>query len=216
MFAYLRVSTAEQLKAGGHERQFESIRLFCQAKEWNIIRTWKDQQSGADATGDRTMLMEMLQLAPMTEAVIIVERIDRVARELMHQEIFLAKAKELGVLVYAADSGEELVLAEADPTRVLIRQVLGAMAQWEKTMLTKKLLAGRNRKKLLTGRPCGGPQPFEDGAIIMDIMAMRHTGTTFKQIAKLLSDGGVQPPKGSGRWAASTIFKIHQRELRSK
>lgn len=216
IFAYLRVSTAEQLKGGGHERQLETIAKFCDGKDWSIARVFKDQQSGADPVGDRKMLMEMVELAPSFGAVIVVERIDRVARELMHQEIFLAQCKAKGVLVYAADSGEELVMAEADPTRILIRQLLGAMAQWERSMLTKKLLAGRMAKKLKTGKPCGGPPPYDDQTVILDIIACRHTGATFLEIANILSDGGVQPPRGSRRWSASTVHKIHQRESQSK
>lgn len=212
VFAYLRVSTAQQLEGGGHERQLETIKKFCESKGWPIIRTVPDQQSGAAPVGDRVKLMDMVETAPIYSAVIVVERIDRVARELMHQEIFLAKCKSLGVLVYAADSGEELVMAEADPTRVLIRQLLGALSQWEKSMLAKKLLAGRKRKARETGKPCGGPPAFDDQAVIGDVLRLRAEGKTYRQIATILTDGGVRPPQLGRSWSASTIYKIAERE----
>lgn len=212
VFAYLRVSTAQQLEGGGHERQLDTIKKFCESKGWPIIRTVTDQQSGADPVGDRTKLMDMIETAPVYHAVIVVERIDRVARELMHQEIFLAKCKDLKVLVYAADSGEELVMAEADPSRVMIRQIFGAMAQWEKAMLTKKLLAGRKRKARETGKPCGGPPAFSDQTVIADIQRLRAEGKTFRAIATILSEGGVRPPLSGRSWSASTVFKIVERE----
>jgi DNA invertase Pin-like site-specific DNA recombinase len=212
VFAYLRVSTAQQLDGGGHARQLDTIKKFCEQKGWPITRVVEDQQSGADPVGDRTKLVDMIETAPIVGAVIVVERIDRVARELMHQEIFLAKCKDLKVLVYAADTGEELVMAEADPSRIMIRQIFGAMAQWEKSMLTKKLLAGRMRKKLVTGKPCGGPPPFEDKTVIDDIMQLRSEGKTYRTIATILTEGGVRPPEYGQSWAPSTIHKIVKRK----
>jgi DNA invertase Pin-like site-specific DNA recombinase len=41
------------------------------------------------------------------------------------------------------------------PTAVLIRQVLGAVSQFEKAALVAKLKAARERKKAATGK-CGG------------------------------------------------------------
>ena len=46
-----------------------------------------------------------------------------------------------------------------DPTRTLIRQVLGAVAQFEKTALVSKLKAARQRVKRETGR-CDGRKPY--------------------------------------------------------
>ena len=43
------------------------------------------------------------------------------------------------------------------PTAVLVRQVLGAIAEFEKTSLVAKLRAARERKKAQTGN-CGGRQ----------------------------------------------------------
>ncbi|MGD0948695.1 MAG: hypothetical protein ABSA52_14875 [Candidatus Binatia bacterium] len=46
-----------------------------------------------------------------------------------------------------------------DATRVLIRQVLGAVAQFEKSVIVAKLKAARIRKRRETGR-CEGRKPF--------------------------------------------------------
>ena len=52
---------------------------------------------------------------------------DRLARDLLVSEVLLAQFRDLGVRVVAADSGTDLTAADEDPTRVLIRQVLGAV-----------------------------------------------------------------------------------------
>jgi len=51
----------------------------------------------------------------------IVERADRLARDLIVGELILNQLRELGVKVIAADSGTELAAGDDDPTRTLIR-----------------------------------------------------------------------------------------------
>ena len=46
-------------------------------------------------------------------------------------------------------------LLENDPTRKLVRQGLGAIAEYDKEMTVQKLRAARNRKKILSGK-CEG------------------------------------------------------------
>ena len=59
----------------------------------------------------------------------------------------------LGVTLIAVDSPDSFL--DKTPTAVLIRQVLGAVAQFEKAALVAKLKAARERKKAETGK-CGG------------------------------------------------------------
>jgi hypothetical protein len=59
----------------------------------------------------------------------------------------------------AADSGTDLTAADGDPTRVLIRRVLGAVSQFEKSVIVAKLRAARLRQHRQTGR-CEGRKPF--------------------------------------------------------
>ena len=51
--------------------------------------------------------------------------------------------------------------AEDTPTAVLIRQVLGAVAQFEKASLVAKLKAARDRKRERTGK-CGGRKSYAE------------------------------------------------------
>jgi DNA invertase Pin-like site-specific DNA recombinase len=66
--------------------------------------------------------------------LVLVERADRLARDLMMSEVLIAEFRQLGVTVIAADSGTDLTAGDDDPTRVLIRQVLGAVSQFEKSV----------------------------------------------------------------------------------
>lgn len=52
-----------------------------------------------------------------------------------------------------------MTCGDDDPTRTLIRQVLGAIAQFEKSVIVLKLRAARERVRKSKGR-CEGRKPF--------------------------------------------------------
>ena len=65
----------------------------------------------------------------------------------------------LGVTLVAADSPDSFL--DDTPTAVLIRQVLGAVSQFEKAALVSKLKAARDRKRKVTGK-CGGRKSLSE------------------------------------------------------
>lgn len=76
---------------------------------------------------------------------IIVESPDRFARDLIVQLTGHDYLKTLGVELVPA-SAPDFFLTDT-PTAVLVRQVLGAISQFEKTSLVAKLKAARDRKR---------------------------------------------------------------------
>ena len=64
--------------------------------------------------------------------------------------------RSLGIALIPATAPD---FTEDTPTAVLVRQVLGAVAQFEKTSLVAKLKAARDRKKAATGK-CGGRRSY--------------------------------------------------------
>ena len=76
---------------------------------------------------------------------ILVETASRFARDLIVQETGYELLKARGIELVAVDSPDSFV---ADtPTANLIRQVLGAVSEFEKAMLVEKLRGARERKK---------------------------------------------------------------------
>lgn len=215
VFIYTRVSTTQQLDGGGLPRQLEICQSFVDAKEWSVARIFTEAESGSVETMDRPQLREAISLCTPSTGVsaIVVERADRIARDLIVSELFFRECKAAGVEVYSADTGEELVNADADPTRILIRQILGALAQWEKTQIARKLLAGRKRMKEKTGFPCGGKPVFgrtpEQAPVVAAILFYHRSGISAEQIARKFNYG-TQPVFRSFRkikrwWANGTI-----------
>jgi len=90
---------------------------------------------------------------------VLIERADRLARDLMVSEVILGQFRDLGVTVIEAEGGSDLTVADGDPTRKLIRQVLGAVSEFDKSVTVLKLRAARDRIRRRDGR-CEGRKPF--------------------------------------------------------
>jgi len=82
-------------------------------------------------------------------------------------------------------------LLDNDPTRKLVRQVMGAIAEYEKTMLVEKLKVARKRKKDKTGI-CEGRSPIGRKLLnrcrIKELRRKRgRAEKTYKEIADILN-----------------------------
>jgi len=216
--AYYRVSTREQEDKTGLERQQATVERFVRARGMNLVRSFSEVQSGGADIEDRAMLVALLD---ENVGAIVVERADRLARDLLAQEIFLRSATAKGIKVFSADSGQDMTDSD-DPTRVMLRQIMGVLAQWEKDVIVKKLQDGRRRTAERTGKPCGGPARYGfhpdphkrqlQRDVLFAIQKYRKCGCTYGEIAKLLTQHGVLPPT-SKIWHRSTVYKISKVNL---
>lgn len=217
VFAYLRVSGKGQLEGDGFDRQRDTIQAFCQMKGWRVIRWFEEKGvSGTNEMGDRPALTELVSLlGPATTDTMVVECADRLARDLMVSELILSDVRKLNAKVYDASSQMDLTVS-GDPTRVLIRQVLGAVSQWDKSMLVKKLRAARDRRSKDAGRRIEGPKPYElrgaePAAVCQAILKLRGWGRSFSEIAAYLNRKKVVTPDGKRYWGKSTVYAIYER-----
>jgi DNA invertase Pin-like site-specific DNA recombinase len=116
--------------------------------------------SGADPIAERPGFKAMLdRIAGNGVRCILVESPDRFARDLTVQLTGHDFLKSLGISLIPATAPD--FFTEETPTAVLVRQVLGAIAQFEKTSLVAKLRAARDRKKAATGK-CGGRKSYAE------------------------------------------------------
>jgi DNA invertase Pin-like site-specific DNA recombinase len=90
--------------------------------------------SSADPIGVRPGFAELLaRIADNGVRTIIVETANRFARDLMVQEVGYAMLRSLGVTLVAADSPSSFL--DDGPTSNLIRQILGAVSEFDKAWL---------------------------------------------------------------------------------
>src|SRR5438270_4856513 len=94
-------------------------------------------------------------LPPQIERI-LVESLVRLARDLMIQESILHDLKRHG---FQLVSVAEPDLCSDDPSRKLMRQIMGAFHEYEKQMIVVKLRGARQRTKIKNGR-CEGRKPY--------------------------------------------------------
>jgi DNA invertase Pin-like site-specific DNA recombinase len=208
-FAYLRVSGKDQIQGDGFPRQEAAIRAYAKAHDMRIVKVFREEGvSGTKDMGDRPAFTEML-LAMLGNGVrtIICEKLDRLARDLMVQETILGDLRKRGI---ALVSVAEPDLCSDDPTRVLLRHFMGAVSQYEKTMIVLKLRGARQRTKAKEGR-CEGRKPYGhyDGeqAVLERMQTLREGGMAVDTIAGTLNAEGVLSRSGK-LWYGATVNKI--------
>src|SRR3984957_16589515 len=148
--AYLRTSSRTNVGADkdSDKRQRAAIEAYAKsAGSETVEAVYSAGGSGADPARARPGFAEMLERLMSNGArTIIMESPDRFARDLMVQLAGHDMLKAKGIALVAASAPTHFI--EDTPTAVLVRQVLGAVAEFEKTTLVAKLAAARRRKRV--------------------------------------------------------------------
>jgi DNA invertase Pin-like site-specific DNA recombinase len=215
-FGYLRVSGKGQLDGDGYPRQLAAIEKYAAAHDLNVVRFFEEQGvSGTTGWEDRPAWVELVAaLTPQTKTIVI-ERLDRLARELGLQEYILRDLGARGIVLF---STAEPDLGSSDPTRVLFRQIIGAVSQYDRAMIEAKLRAARERMRR-RGEKCEGRYPWgshpdkPSEVEVLELMLRWHAeGYTFNEISIKLNEGKVST-RDSGKWYGATVSRIIKREV---
>lgn len=215
---YLRVSTESQLDGLGLDVQLAAIEALAAAEGFDLVAIYSDEGiSGTeDLTGRRGLADALDHLAAGAE-VLIIPKLDRLARDLMVQEQVLADCWRTGGRVLSCSETERTYCQPddpSDPARTLIRQVLGAVAAYERAMIRARLVAGRRRRIAVEGY-AGGPEPYgwscpEERGTLALVDVERAAGTTWRGVADVLNAAGRLKRNGTA-WSAADLHRTHQR-----
>lgn len=214
-FAYLRVSGRGQVDGDGFPRQLAAIRVFVESKGIKIMRVFREEGvSGAKELEDRPALSNLL--AALTEygvRLVLIEKLDRLARDVVIQELLLRDMRDNGVELVSVTEPE---LAQEDPnnpTRTVLRQIMGAISQYEKSMIVLKLRGARMRIKAREGS-CEGRKPYGyrpgEGETLGRMRQLRAEGLSFDAIARKLNENGIRPRTGD-KWVGRVVGRILRR-----
>lgn len=220
---YVRVSTAEQANRGaGLAIQEKAIQQHCARGGVRLVEIARDEgQSGANGLDAREGLARALgKLEAGLADVLVVYRLDRLARDLMLQETVIARLAVKGVRVLSVSEPD---VDSDEPTRVLVRQVLGAIAQYEKAVIRGRMVAGR-RAKMAKGGFGGGWAPYgfrvqdrelvpvpDEQKVIALIRRFAKRGQSLRDIADALDEAGYAPRRGP-RWHPTMLARILARD----
>ena len=158
-FGYCRVSGRGQVKGHGLPRQRSDIAVFAAREKMQLVKVYEDAHTGTEA--DRPQFMQMLSdCIDNGVKIIVVESLDRLARDLMIQTQLLAKLVIEGISLIAANTGEDVTGAMADdPMRKAMVQIQGVFAELDKNLLVRRLRKGRDAKRQ-SGELVEGKRPY--------------------------------------------------------
>jgi DNA invertase Pin-like site-specific DNA recombinase len=204
-FAYLRVSGRGQIDGDGFPRQEQAIRRYATANGIEIVTVYREEGvSGTKDLDNRDALQQMLLAVEQGDVdLVLIERLDRLARDLMIQETIIRDFRSRHIeLVSVAEPD----LCNDDPSRKMMRQIFGAIAEYDRAMIVLKLRGARQRMKLKAGR-CEGRKPYGsregEHTVILRMHTMRTSGLPWTAIAERLNADGVA--SRAGRWHANSV-----------
>ncbi len=221
---YARVSTERQAERGTIGSQLAALREQVTATGHELINEYIDDgHSGARLDRPGLDALRDAAEAGLFEAVWCLSP-DRLARAYAYQVLVLDELARLGVKVHFTDAPD---LAADDPQAVLLTQVQGVIAEYEKAKIAERYRRGklfRARAGEITSwkAPYGyrriarsgaeGPAHLElyepEAAVVRRIFTERAAGTTIREICRQLNADGIGSPTGKPTWGHSTIGRL--------
>jgi site-specific DNA recombinase len=225
---YVRVSTTRQQQQQTIEQQLDRLQAHVAAHtDWHLAEEhiYRDDgysgaklnRPGLDRLRDRAALAAF-ELVVMTAP-------DRLARNYVHQMLLLDELAQRGCQVEFLERP-----MSQDPHDQLVLQIRGAVAEYERTLITDRMRRGR-QAKLRSGQllpwsvpPYGyvmDPERPRDprrlqvdpvkAAVITQMFAWYtdpQTPATLYGLAKRLTDAQIPTPRGGPRWNVASVRGI--------
>jgi DNA invertase Pin-like site-specific DNA recombinase len=221
--AYLRVSTDRQADDGaGLDVQADKIRAYCRDHGLRLAAICTDVITGTTPLEARDGLgCVFAHLAAGTASVVVVYRLDRLARDLVLQESLIGEIRRTGgeIATTSPTEAENLTDDPDDPSRKMVRQILGSVAEYERAMIALRMRSGRRRKREQGGYADGAPSygwnavgkalvedPAEQ-ATLARMRELRAAGASLQVIADTLNADGIATKRGTGRWHPATVAR---------
>lgn len=156
---------------------------------------------------------------------LVVYRLDRLARDLIVQETLLAEIRQSGGQLFSTIAAEAAYLTDDtdDPSRRLIRQVLGAVAEYDRSMIALRLRNGRRRKAERGEYAYGAPGlgfKAEGKALVVDddeqraverIAEVHLAGKSTRTICATLEEDGYATKRRLTTWQPMVVARIVKR-----
>ena len=201
--AYYRTSSATNVgeDKDSLRRQREAVEAFARRKRIEIVDSYYDAAvSGADPIDERPGFSELLaRIRDNGVSLVLVEDPTRFARDLAVQLTGHELLRSLDVELIPVNAPD--FFTEDTPTAVLVRQILGAVSQFQKAHLVRQLRLARDRKRETTGR-CEGRKPVPAETVTAAKRLARKNRKTGKRpslrhVSSALAEQGHVGPSGA-------------------
>ncbi len=172
---YARVSTTNH--GQDVNMQLPELREYCQRRGVEIAGEYTDTASGSkDSRPELNRLMA--DAKPRRFDAVCVWKLDRFGRSLRHLVNALADLESLGLSFISIKDNLDL----STPSGRLMFQIIGAMAEFERSLIQERVKAGL-RNARAKGKTLGRPRKVVDAA---RIARLRAQGRSIREIAQEL------------------------------
>jgi DNA invertase Pin-like site-specific DNA recombinase len=175
---YARVSTLN----GQHpEMQLSELREYGARRGWELISEYVDE--GVSGSRERRPQLDRLMADAQRRKfdLVAVWKIDRFGRSLKHLVNALADLDSLGVAFVSLRDNIDL----STPSGRLMFQIIGAMAEFERSLIQERVRAGL-RNAVARGVRLGRPKRTVDAD---QIARLRASGASWREIAEQMRIG---------------------------
>lgn len=177
----MRVAIYSRVSTNHHDQnpevQLFELRRYCKARGWPICHEIVDH--GFTGSNDARPGLKQLNDLVRTREIdaVIVVKLDRLFRSLKHLVTALEEYQSLGVVFVAVKDNVDY----STPSGRLFVQILGSLAEFEKSLLRERTIMGLEHAKSI-GKVLGRPKIHSDTEIAM----LRSMGLSYREISKRL------------------------------
>jgi len=149
---------------------------------------------------------------------LVVYRLDRLARDYVLQELLVTRLREGGTPVRSVTE-PDIDTDTDDPTKILLRQILGSIGQYERALIRGRMLAGKMIKAAKGGYVGGQPRyghlaenrelatNAEEAEVVRLVQTLRSEGRSYRAICQALDGAGIKPRRAE-HWHPAVVRSI--------
>ena len=215
---YTRVSTRFQAESkNGLEAQLKACEDYAERLQIPVEGIYTDSAvSGAAELSERPELMDAINSLKKGDILVVAKR-DRIARDVLLNAVIEKMVSDRKASIHAADGAGN----GDDPSAELMRNILAAMAAYEKAIIslrTKAAMKAMKRAGKVYGKiPFGyrrdGSRFISDereSAILSDVASWREAKTTWSKCAARLNASGRFNRAGND-WSLQNLSQVVKR-----
>ena len=222
---YARVSTTRQAQAQTIEQQLDRLRTEVAGRGWELADQHVYRDDGySGASLSRPGMDRLRDHAALADLdIVLVTAPDRLARNYVHQVLLIEELAGHGCQVEFLDRP-----MSDDPHDQLLLQIRGAVAEYERTLITERMRRGRHARlragtllpwtrppfgyRLDLDRPRDAAavriQPEEAVLVAQLFDWYLEPAATLYQLTARLAGLGVATPTGKPRWTVASVRGI--------
>jgi site-specific DNA recombinase len=219
--AYVRASTPRQVQSQSTEQQIERLQAYALAQGTDLAPEYIFRDDGYSGSNLQRPGLDRLRDAVASARLdrILITSPDRLARNYVHQLLLVEELQKHGATVEFLDRP-----MSQDPHDQLLLQIRGAVAEYERTLITERMRRGRLRR-LRAGTllpwtrppygyrldpdhprdPAGVRIDEAEAAVVRDLFAWYIEGATMIALSQRLARLGLASPTGCPAWSPSAL-----------